>query len=269
MDANIRERRDKAVASVRKVSSARPRVGIILGSGLASIADAFTGEKISYKEIEDFPQIGVVGHVGVLKVNDTIAVMGGRFHYYEGNSLSNLVLPVLLLQGLGVEILILTNASGGIGDHLVPGDLVVISDHINMLGANPLWGPNDEQLGPRFPDMSSVYDPGLMEEADKAAGKQMKRGVYAAMIGPSYETPAEVRMLKTLGADMVGMSTVPEAIVAAYLGMRVLGISTVTNYAAGISDQPLNHEEVVAAGKSVKQEMTGIVTGLAGSLGRS
>ena len=188
------------------------------------------------------------GHAGLIKLGRTVAVMAGRIHYYEGHSIDDVVLPVFLLHRFGVRTLIVTNASGAVNKAYAPGDLVLISDHVNFMGVNPLRGPN-LGIGQRFPDMTAAYDPALRDLAREASGQALAEGVYAAFAGPSYETPAEIRMMAAVGVDLVGMSTVPEVIAAAYLGMRVLGVSCVTNAAAGILPQPLDHAEVIARGK--------------------
>lgn len=251
----------RAAESVRMLSEHTPRVGIILGSGLSGVAERLPGTEVIFSKIEGFPTPTVSGHRGILKLSDSSAVLAGRFHYYEGHAMDNVVLPVFLLHALGVRTLVVTNASGGINREFSPGDLVLISDHINLMGTNPLIGPNDEDLGPRFPDMTQAYSPRLREIVQATSNVPLREGVYAALTGPSYETPAEIRMLERMGADLVGMSTVPEVICARYLGMEVVGISCVTNMAAGILDAPLDHAEVVATGKRVESQMTELVLG--------
>lgn len=250
------------------LSEYTPKVGIILGSGLSGVADRLEGTEVGYEKIEGFATPSVSGHRGILKLSDRTAVLAGRFHYYEGHSMDNVVLPVFLLHALGVRLLIVTNASGGVNRAYAPGDLVLISDHINLTGANPLLGPNDDDLGPRFPSMSDAYSPRLRALAQQASEKSLHEGVYAGVAGPSYETPAEVRMLERLGADMVGMSTVPEVIAARYLGMEVVGISCITNMAAGVYEVPLDHKEVIATGKRVEPEMAALVLGVLEALAR-
>ncbi len=246
--------------------SGRPKIGLILGSGLGEFAEELEGIEIPYGEIEGFPTPTVEGHRGLLKVGKSAAVLSGRCHYYEGYSLDEVVLPVFLLHGLGVKTLIITNAAGGINREFAPGDLVLIRDHINLLGMNPLRGPNPGALGPRFPDMSEAYPQSLRKLARevwrKAGTSMLKQGIYAAFPGPSYETPAEIRMAERMGADLVGMSTVPEVIAANFLGLRVLGISCVTNMAAGIQDRPLSHKEVVETGRKVQPVFKGLLDGL-------
>ena len=252
--------------SIQQRTKKRPEVGIILGSGLSGVADTLGGEAIPYGEIDGFPVPTVSGHRGVLSVSEGVATLAGRFHFYEGHSMDLVVLPVFLLHALGVKTLIVTNAAGGVNQDYTPGDIVLISDHINLMGTHPLIGPNNEDFGPRFPDMSNCYSSSLMDLADKAAAKQLHRGVYAAMTGPSYETPAEIRMLRAIGADLVGMSTVPEVTAAKYLGMDVVGFSCVTNMAAGILDKPLDHSEVIETGKQVRSEFSRLILSLIGML---
>lgn len=243
-----------------------PKVALVLGSGLGSYAELLrNGRSIGYEEI-GFPVSRVVGHAGRLFVGQAptdgrsgveVFCMQGRVHAYEGHELETVVLPVRALILSGVTTVILTNAAGGLGEGLVPGDLVLVRDHLNLLGGSPLRGENDDQLGPRFPDMTTVYDKGLRALAERAAqarGMRLPSGVYAGCLGPQYETPAEIRMLRTLGADLVGMSTVPEAIAARHLGARVLAISCVTNLAAGTTGEPLSHDEVTETAARVRQK---------------
>jgi purine-nucleoside phosphorylase len=239
---------DGAFESLGAHRNRAPRIGIVLGSGLGAFSQAVQGIEIPYGSIKGFPVPSVEGHGGILKLGGDTAVLSGRVHYYEGRSLDDVVFGVFLLARMGVRTLILTNAAGGINRAYSPGDLVLLRDHINLMGVNPLRGPNTGK-GPRFPDMSRVYDGGLRALASEALGKPLAEGVYAALAGPSYETPAEIRMLAAIGADMVGMSTVPEAIAARYLGMEVLGISCITNMAAGVLDAPLDHSEVMERGR--------------------
>jgi purine-nucleoside phosphorylase len=262
MNKDYARRVQAAVRSVRLGEGEKPGIGVILGSGLGPFADTFNGRQIPYRNIRGFPQPTVEGHRGLLKIGARVAVASGRFHYYEGWNMDDVVLPVFLLHGLGVRTLVITNAAGGVNRDYQAGDLVLIRDHINLMGAHPLRGPNPAGFGPRFPDMSRTYDPALREIARQAAGKPLPEGVYAAFSGPTYETPAEVRMAERMGADLVGMSTVPEAIAASYLGMRVLGISCVTNMAAGILDRPLSHEEVVETGKKAMPAFARLVEGV-------
>ncbi len=271
MQANFAERVETAVRSLPLGPGEAPAVGLILGSGLGDFAEAVPGREIPYQRIAGYPRPTVEGHRGLLKLGRNCAVLSGRFHYYEGVSMDDVVLPVFLLYRLGVRELIVTNAAGGIRRSYRPGDLVLIRDHLNLMGAHPLRGPNPPGYGPRFPDMSEAYSRQLravaqeaqqaaqqaaQQTAQEAAGTALAEGVYAAFPGPSYETPAEVRLAELLGADLVGMSTVPEVIAANYLGMRVLGISCVTNMAAGVLDQPLQHAEVVETGKRALPALT-------------
>jgi purine-nucleoside phosphorylase len=237
---------------------------VVLGSGLGGFADDFEDAAgIPYEEIPGFMRSTAQGHAGRLvagKVDNVpVVAMQGRVHYYEGYSLEEVTFPVRTFSLLGIKTLILTNAAGGINVQLTQGGLMVLTDHVNLMGDNPLRGANDERFGPRFPDMSSVYSPELQELAideARAVGVEMRRGVYCALSGPSYETPAEIHLLRNLGADAVGMSTVPEAIVARHMGLEVLGISCITNMAAGIGDEPINHEEVMATGDRVRESFT-------------
>ena len=245
----------------------RPQIALVLGSGLGAFAEEFTGAtKIPYAEIPYFPRSTAIGHAGQLVIGKVGAVsvvaMQGRVHLYEGYSAKEVAFPVRVFARMGVKAVILTNAAGGIKHELSQGRLVVISDHINLQGVNPLTGPNDERFGLRFHDMTGAYDPRFREMAvgeGNRLGMGMYEGVYAALRGPSYETPAEIRYLRTIGADLVGMSTVPEVIAARHSGMRVLGISCVTNAAAGILDQPLNHLEVLETAERVKEQFINLL----------
>jgi len=230
------------------VRGLRPSIGIILGSGLGEFASRVRGATVNLVSIPGMPKPTVEGHGGVLTVGRDVATIAGRVHYYEGHEADDVVMPVLLLHRLGVRTLVVTNAAGGINRSYSPGDLVLISDHLNLQGFNPLRGP-ETGPGPRFPDMSEAYSRRLRDVARTAAGAPIAEGVYAALAGPCYETPAEIRMLATLGADLVGMSTVPEVIAARSLGIEVLGVSCVTNMAAGILAQPLAHAEVIERGR--------------------
>jgi purine-nucleoside phosphorylase len=237
-----------------------PKIGLILGSGLGVLAEEIEQPvKIAYNEIPDFPVSTVEGHAGQLVFGTIhgveVVAMQGRFHFYEGYSFEKVTFPVRVMKELGVETLIVTNAAGGVNVSFSPGDLMIITDHINNMGTNPLIGPNDSRLGVRFPDMSEAYTKELRVLA-KQISEQLniptQEGVYVGNTGPTYETPAEVRMIRTLGGDAVGMSTVPEVIVARHAGMKVMGISCISNMAAGILDQPLNHEEVIETTEMVK-----------------
>ncbi|MCR6096595.1 purine-nucleoside phosphorylase [Salipaludibacillus agaradhaerens] len=238
----------------------KPTIGLILGSGLGVLADDIKDPvTIPYKDIPGFPQSTVTGHKGQFVIGELegkiVAAMQGRFHYYEGYTMALVTLPVRVMKAMGVDNLIVTNAAGGINESYQPGDLMIIKDHINMFGTNPLIGPNEEGVGVRFPDMSQAYTPKLVELAENVAEAlsiDVHKGVYVGNTGPAYETPAEVRMLRTLGGDAVGMSTVPEVIVARHSNMSVLGISCISNMAAGILDQPLTHDEVMETTERVK-----------------
>src|ERR1043166_1032430 len=258
---SLYERAEHATRIIRARVNVEPRIAVVLGSGLGGFADDFQeAVAIPYEDIPGFVRSTAQGHAGRLVIGkvDSVPVlaMQGRVHYYEGYSLEEVTFPIRTFSLLGVKTLILTNASGGINVQLNQGTLMVISDHLNLMGDNPLRGPNEERFGPRFPDMTSVYAhdlQALLVEEAKEIGADVRRGVYGALSGPSYETPAEIHMLRSLGADAVGMSTVPEAIVARHMGMEVLGISCITNLAAGISDEPINHEEVMATGDRVRE----------------
>lgn len=249
---------------------AKPETAIILGSGLGIYVDQMEDKiAIPYSEIPHFAKTTVVGHKGQFvygKVKGKeIAVFQGRFHAYEGHPLSRVVLPVRILAHMGIKNLILTNASGGINENYKPGDLVYITDHINMTGKNPLLGENLEELGARFPDMSETYNKNfinLIRECAEGQNLELLGGVYAGVLGPSYETPAEIKMLKTLGADLVGMSTVPEAIAASHAGLNLAGISCITNYAAGISEEKLRHEDVEKVAKQAMVKFSNLLTAI-------
>jgi purine-nucleoside phosphorylase len=243
----------EAMAAVRGRVRDAANVGLILGSGLGAVAEGL-GEmrSLPYSDVPGLPISGVAGHrgcfVGGTLGGKRLIVQQGRFHLYEGLGFDQILLPLRIMYELGARVLIVTNAAGGVNPDFRAGDLMLITDHINLMGANPLIGPNDERLGPRFPDMSNAYDPELRALALGAArdlGIELKQGVYLAVSGPSYETDAEVRAFRTLGADAVGMSTVPEVIYAKYLGLRVLGLSVIANMAVGTTVQPLSHDEVV------------------------
>jgi purine-nucleoside phosphorylase len=265
--SSLGTRLDEATAVVRDRTALEPTFGAILGSGLGAFADALQDSvAVPFGEIPYFPASTVEGHAGALVVGSIqgvpIAVLKGRVHFYEGRSLEEVVFPVRVLGRLGVRTLCLTNAAGAINPAFQPGELMILSDHINLLG-NPLMGPNESELGPRFPDMSCAYDPELRriaERAAAAAGATTHEGVYVAFTGPSYETPAEIRMARTLGADAVGMSTVPEVIAARHMGMRVLALSCLTNMAAGVSEKPLDHREVLLVGERVRSTLIEILT---------
>ena len=261
----IAKKTDKAWGVLAAQTQRTPRTAVILGSGLGDFAAHVQGDEIPFHALPGFPVPTVKGHSGRFVVGNTTAIMAGRVHYYEGHSIQDVVLPVFLLHRLGVRTLVVTNAAGGVNRSYSVGELVLIRDHVNFMGVNPLRGPNPGQ-GPRFPDMTTAYDPGLRDLARSVSETPLKEGVYAAFAGPSYETPAEIRMLAAIGVDLAGMSTVPEVIAASYLGMRVLGISCVTNMAAGILPQPLDHAEVIAAGKEAAPRFTRLLTGILAKL---
>jgi purine-nucleoside phosphorylase len=256
------ERAEHAARFIHARAGGDVRAALVLGSGLGAFADELEdAHAIPYAEIPGFARPTVEGHAGRLVVGrvggaTTVAAMQGRFHFYEGYTLEEVTFPIRVLGLLGAKSLVLTNAAGGLNNSYEQGALILISDHLNLMGTNPLLGRNDERFGPRFPDMTEVYDREYQEAAiseARAMGLELKRGIYAALSGPSYETPAEIRMLRLLGADAVGMSTVPEAIVARQMGLRVLGFSCITNMAAGVLDKPINHEEVIETGERVRE----------------
>jgi purine-nucleoside phosphorylase len=263
-------RAEAAAKFIQRKSKLRPKIALVLGSGLGAFADEFANAvKIPYAKIPHFPQSTAIGHAGQLVIGKVegidVAGMQGRVHLYEGYCMKEVTFPVRVFALMGVKAVILTNAAGGIKRDFTQGRLVVLCDHINLQGVNPLSGPNDEHLGPRFPDMSTAYDRRFRELALAEGGRHgidLGEGVYAALAGPSYETPAEIRYLRTIGADLVGMSTVPEVIAARHSGIRVLGISCVTNAAAGILDQPLNHKEVLETADRVKGQFIALLRAL-------
>lgn len=245
----------------------KPEIGIILGSGLGNLASQINDPiEINYKDIPDFPTSSVKGHSGKLifgKLSGkNLVAMQGRIHYYEGQGIDKTVFPAKILCQLGIKYLIVTNACGGVNTSFTPGDLMIIKDHINFTGVNPLIGPNDDTIGPRFPDQSFTYNKELRDIAKNVAKElnfELKEGVYMWFTGPVYETPAEVRMARIMGADAVGMSTVPEVIVANHRGVKILGISAITNMAAGILDKPLNHEEVIDVSSKIQDKFENLV----------
>jgi purine-nucleoside phosphorylase len=268
------ERIDEAADFLRARCGAVPTVGVVLGSGLGDFAETL-GDAVTfpYAEIPHWPVSSVVGHAGRLVVGTVagrrVVVLAGRSHFYEGHTLQVVVFPTRVLARLGVRQLILTNAAGGINTSFPPGALMVIDDHINLLGSNPLIGPNDERIGVRFPDMTEVYSRRLRTMADQvgaARGIALTHGVYLAAHGPSYETPAEIRAYRGLGADAVGMSTVPEAIAARHMGVEVLGISCITNMAAGVLPQPLVHDEVMETARRVRDQFVALLEGVIGGM---
>jgi purine-nucleoside phosphorylase len=260
-------RADRAAKFILAKTKLRPKIALVLGSGLGAFADELQdATRIPYEKIPGFPRSTAVGHAGRLVVgkveNIAVAAMQGRVHFYEGYTAQQVAFPMRVLGRLGIRSAILTNAAGGINTKYNQGALVVISDHINLQGINPLIGPNDERFGPRFPDMTQAYWKPYREIAlseAKRLGIAAPEGVYAALAGPNYETPAEIRYLRTMGADLVGMSTVPETIAARHMGIRVLGISCVTNMAAGILDQVLDHKEVMETGERVKGQFIALL----------
>lgn len=258
---------DEAAAFIAARTRIKPEIGLILGSGLGVLGDDLENAvTIPYADIPHFPISTVEGHAGELVLGSmqgrSVALMRGRFHQYEGYEADRTTLPVRVMKELGVRTLLVTNASGGINLAYRPGDLMIISDHINLTGRNPLVGPNDNALGVRFPDMSEAYSRrlrGIARDAASKLGFEAREGVYVGLLGPNYETPAEIRMLRALGADAVGMSTVAEVIVARHAGIEVLGISCISNMAAGILDQPLSHEEVMETSEKVKDRFISLV----------
>lgn len=247
----------------------QPKIALILGSGLGELAKEVQGVKISYHDIPHFPVSTVQGHAGEFCIGKLagkdVCCMSGRIHFYEGYSLRQITFPMRVMKEIGCETLIVTNAAGGVNKEFQVGDLMLITDHINFLGANPLFGANIAEQGPRFPDMSAAYDPALGALAKAVAKEQkltLREGVYVASMGPCYETPAEIRMYRTIGGDAAGMSTVPEVIVARHAGVKVLGISCITNMAAGILPQPLSHAEVIETTERVKGAFKKLVLGV-------
>ena len=247
---------------IREKTDFVPEIGLILGSGLGDYANKIENKiTIPYKDLPDFPVSTVAGHVGQFVMGELkgckVIAMQGRVHYYEGYTQRKITLPVRIMKSLGVQKMILTNAAGGVNKDFAPGTLMMITDHINFSGSNPLIGENPDEFGARFPDMSNIYSKEYRDSLKELAikeGIELKEGVYMMFSGPSYETPAEIRMARVMGADAVGMSTVPEAIVCSQMGISVLGISCITNCAAGILDQPLNHKEVVETADQVKDD---------------
>jgi len=271
------EQIDEAANEIRRQTSYRPRVGLILGSGLNSLADSVQkADIIPYGELPNWPVSTVQGHAGRLVIGElegqTALVMQGRIHFYEGYSMSQITLPVRVMLRLGLEMMFVTNAAGGVNPDFEPGDVMLITDNLNligMMGANPLMGPNIDELGPRFPDMSQVYDRKLMALARQVASNEnipLREGVYCALSGPSFEGPADLRFLRGIGADAVGMSTAPEVIVARHGGMRVLGLSGISNKANLDGSTITTHEEVIEAGKVISPKIEKIIRGVLRSL---
>lgn len=269
------EKLEETVAFVRRRTDLRPSVGVILGSGLGQLVDRMSDTlAIDYGDLPNFPQSTVAGHAGRLvlgRIGDVVVVaMQGRFHYYEGHDMRTVAYPTAFMKHFGVSTLVVSNAAGGINPGFAPGDLMLISDHINLFATNPLIGLNDERLGPRFPDMTDAYSPRLIALADAAAselGTALRRGVYAGLSGPCYETAAEIRYLARIGADAVGMSTVPEVIAAHYLGLEVLGVSCITNMATGIATVKHAHAEVVKIANAASERFCSVVAATIEKLG--
>ena len=264
---------DEAAAAVRARTKYQPRIGIILGSGLNDLANSVqNADVIPYGDLPNWPRSTVHGHAGRLVIGELegqpVMVMQGRVHFYEGYSMSQITLPVRVMQRLGLEMMFVTNAAGGVNPDFVPGDVMLITDNLNlvgMTGSNPLMGPNIDELGPRFPDMSQAYDPKLMALARKAAAENninLREGVYCGLSGPSFEGPADLRFLRMAGTDSVGMSTVPEVIVARHGGMRVLGLSGISNKANLDGSTVTTHEEVIEAGKVITPKVEAIFRGV-------
>lgn len=265
----MKEKIKEAGLFIQKRLKAQAKILLVLGSGLGALAEETEDSVIiPYNNIPHFPLSSAPGHKGQLRAGSlagcNVIIMEGRFHYYEGHSMSDIAFPIRVLKSLGIENLLLTNAAGGVNLSFKPGDLMIINDHINLTGQNPLIGKNDSTIGPRFPDMTSLYNKGLSDKiifAGKQTGLDLKTGVYAWMTGPSYETPAEIRMLRVLGADAIGMSTVPEAISARHAGMNVAGISCISNMAAGILNQPITEKEVFEITNRIKDKFSSLVRG--------
>jgi len=260
-------RAETAAKFIQKKTRLRPKIALVLGSGLGAFADEFVqATRIPYSKIPHYPRSTAIGHAGQLVIGTVegveVAGMQGRVHLYEGYSAKELAFPIRVFARMGVKAIILTNAAGGVKREFIEGRLVVISDHINLLCVNPLAGPNEDKFGARFPDMTAAYDKRFREltlAEGRLLGINLGEGVYAAVAGPSYETPAEVRYLRSIGADLVGMSTVPEVIAARHSGLRVLGISCVTNAAAGVLDQPLDHKDVLETAERMKGQFAGLL----------
>jgi purine-nucleoside phosphorylase len=271
---DLYERVLAATAAVQRARAVVPQVGLILGSGLGGYADKLArAQRIDYAEIPHFPRSQVAGHKGCLVIGERAGVrciaMQGRVHMYEGHSAATVAFPARVLIALGAKILIITNAAGGLDPTWPPGTLMLIRDHLDLLRDHALRGPNDDRLGPRFPDMTHAYAPELraiVKETAAAAGIRLEDGVYVAMPGPTYETPAEVQMLRRLGADATGMSTVPEVVVARHMGARVIGISCITNHAAGITGETLSHEEVTETAARVRTTFEALLDGILAQL---
>lgn len=274
MTTQLSKQIQEARAYIEQQTEVKPEIGLILGSGLGVLGDYIENAKvISYDQIPHFPVSTVEGHAGELMIGTlsgkNVILMRGRFHMYEGYAAEVTAFPVRVMKALGVKTLVVTNAAGGVNLQFAEGNLMLISDHINLTGKNPLIGAHDPELGVRFPDMTEAYSKrlrGIAKEVASEQGIELVEGVYASLLGPTYETPAEIRMLRTLGADAVGMSTVTEVIAARHSGLEVIGISCITNMAAGILDQPLTHDEVIETTNRVKSQFQGLVTSLIGKI---
>ncbi len=270
--SEVLKRANEGAQRVLASTSYRPRIGLILGSGLGAFAESLEdATSTPYAEIPGFVKTTVSGHAGRLVIGRSgdipVMVMAGRFHAYEGHDLVQVTMPVRVMKQMGVEVLIITNSAGGINAKFPAGTLMLLTDHINMTGNNPLIGPNEDDFGPRFPDQTYVYDPELREQAHAVAAEKgiaLQQGVYVGVMGPSYETPAEIRMLRVMGADAVGMSTVPEAIVANHAGMRIVGISCISNPAAGMEPERLDHSDVKATVATVEEQFIDLIRGIIG-----
>jgi purine-nucleoside phosphorylase len=273
-ESDLHDRIAGAVAAIRRRDERPPQVALVLGSGLGPFADRLdAATAIDYADIPDFPTSGVVGHRGRLVIGERAGAccvaMQGRIHTYEGYSAATVAFPVRVMIALGARVMIVTNAAGGLEPRWPPGTLMLIRDHLNLMGDHPLRGPNDDRLGTRFPDMTHAYAPELRERVRAAAATAniaIEEGVYAALSGPSYETPAEIKMLRVLGADAVGMSTAPEVIVARHMGARVIGISCITNHAAGIAPTELSHDEVTETARRVRAQFEALLDAIIASL---
>lgn len=271
----IRSYVQEALEVLQEKVTITPDIGLILGSGLGVMAEQLDdAETIPYTELPHFPEPTVAGHAGQFVFGHLngvpVVAMQGRYHYYEGYTLTQVTFPIRVLHELGINQLVITNAAGGVNTGFDPGDLMLMTDHINWMNDNPLIGPNDEKLGARFPELAEAYDEDLQQLAKAAsasAGIDLREGVYIAVTGPSYETPAEVKMIRKLGGDAVGMSTVPEVIVAKHAGMKVLGLSCISNMAAGILDQPLSHSEVIETTERVKADFQALIKAIVKRMG--
>jgi purine-nucleoside phosphorylase len=273
-EINLLQKTEETIAYIGSKTSYRPEIALVLGSGLGGLGDALEDPCIiPYEELPHFARSTAPGHKGRLIIGrlkgKTLLCMQGRFHYYEGYGMARITYPVRVMSKLGIKTLILTNACGGLNSQFSPGDLMLITDHINFMGTNPLIGPNEDDFGPRFPDMSKLYTPALADLARNTArtlGIPLREGIYISYSGPSFETPAEIRLFQSFGAGAVGMSTVPEAIVARHSGLKVLGISCITNMAAGILDKPITGEEVNIVAAQAGEKFSRLLTELIGSM---